>query len=266
MAVAGDGPVSLSWSPASGATSYNVQRALGGGPFAVVASSIPAASYVDEERTNGSTYRYTVSGSNSGGEGPTTAAVSATPPAPTVWSNQDIGAVGAPGSGSQSGNTYTVSGGGADIWDTADAFHFMFRAVSGDATLTARVVSLQAVEVWTKATVMMRDGLAPNARNVALPPSPTDANGYRLQARIATGDVPTTDRTVTGTTPVWLRVVRRGDSFTGFRSSNGSNWTQVGTTKTISMPSSIQLGLAVTSHNTAVAATAVFDNVSVTTP
>jgi regulation of enolase protein 1 (concanavalin A-like superfamily) len=265
-AVPGDGHVNLSWSAASGATSYNLQRATGSGPFAVVASSITATSQMDTDLTNGTNYRYTVSASNSGGEGPVSAIVSATPIAPVVWTSQDIGVVGVPGSGQQNGATFSVSGAG-DVWDTADACHFMYQAVSGDATLTARAVTLQAVEVWSKAAIMMRDGLAPNARNVVMLSSPTNTNAYRFQARTTTGDITSTERSgATGTVPVWLRLVRRGNTFTGYSSSNGTNWSQVGTPRTIAMPSSIQMGLFATSHNTTATATATFDNVSITTP
>jgi len=47
-----------------------------------------------------------------------------------------------------------------------------------------------------------------------------------------------------------------------YQSVNGTTWTQVGSA-TITMASSVQLGLAVTSHNNGVTATATFDNVLV---
>jgi len=97
--------------------------------------------------------------------------------------------------------------------------------------------------------------------------SPTDANAYRFQARLTTGAMTSTERSgSTGTVPVWLRLVRRGNTFTGYRSSNGTSWSVVGTPRTIAMPSSIQMGLVATSHNTTSTATATFDNVSITTP
>src|SRR4051812_8710132 len=35
--------------------------------------------------------------------------------------------------------TYTVAGGGANMWFTNDAFHFVWKKVSGDATLAADI-------------------------------------------------------------------------------------------------------------------------------
>jgi hypothetical protein len=55
--------------------------------------------------------------------------------------------------------------------------------------------------------------------------------------------------------------VRSGNTFTGYRSSNGTAWTQQGTTN-ISMGSTVYVGLALTSHNSSTLGTAVFDNVT----
>ena len=44
---------------------------------------------------------------------------------PSGWSTTDIGAVGATGSASYSSGTFTVTGAGADIWNSADAFRFV---------------------------------------------------------------------------------------------------------------------------------------------
>jgi regulation of enolase protein 1 (concanavalin A-like superfamily) len=260
-AMPGDGTVSLSWSPVSGATRYNVKRAPGTDSLAVVAT--PATtSYLDQALTNGTTYQYTVSTINAAGEGPASSPVSATPVSP--WTGQDIGAVTAAGSSSQTGGTFTVTAAGADIWDSADAFRFVFQRVIGDATLVARVASLQNVDVWTKACVMMRDGLAAGAVNVAVLTSPTATNAYRLQARLATDGATTTEKGDAGTAPIWLRLVRRGNTITGSTSTDGQSWTAVGASKTVGA-GALSVGLAVTSH-AAGPATATFDSVSLTTP
>jgi len=67
------------------------------------------------------------------------------------------------------------------------------------------------------------------------------------------------------TTPAWVRLVRSGSVITTYWSTNGTTWTLVGS-ETISMASTVYVGLAATSHNASSATTAVFDNVSVTTP
>jgi hypothetical protein len=77
----GDGTVALTWNAAGGATSYAVKRGIAsGGPYATVATlgSLPT-SFTDSGLTNGTTYYYVVSGSNSAGTSPNSAEVAATP-------------------------------------------------------------------------------------------------------------------------------------------------------------------------------------------
>jgi regulation of enolase protein 1 (concanavalin A-like superfamily) len=261
-AVPGDGSVSLSWSAVSGATGYIVRRSSAAGSFTVAGSPV-TTSYLDQGLTNGTTYQYVVSTRNGAGEGPGSAPLSATPAA--QWAGQDVGAVTAPGSSSQSGATFTVTATAPDIWGNADAFRFVFQRVTGDATLVARVASVDNADVWTKAGLMMRDGVAAGAINVTVLTTPTTTNGNRLQARLVTDDLSTSERSDPATAPVWLRLVRRGNTITGFASTDGMSWTAVGVSKTIPTANVLSVGLAVTSH-AASSATATFDSVSLTTP
>ncbi|MDB6018174.1 MAG: hypothetical protein JWR19_2663, partial [Pedosphaera sp.] len=61
--------------------------------------------------------------------------------------------------------------------------------------------------------------------------------------------------------PYWVRVVRSGNTFTGYLSPDGVTWTQQGTT-TLTMASSVYIGLCVTSRNNPVTCTATFDSVT----
>lgn len=55
----------LSWTAATGATSYTVQRSLtSGGPYTLVATGLATTSYTDTGLTNTTTYYYTVTASN----------------------------------------------------------------------------------------------------------------------------------------------------------------------------------------------------------
>src|SRR5712671_5536295 len=54
--------------------------------------------------------------------------------------DRDIGAVAVAGSASNNGNgAFTVSGSGADIWGTADEFHYVYFQVTNDVAIVARV-------------------------------------------------------------------------------------------------------------------------------
>ncbi|HEX7901120.1 MAG TPA: LamG-like jellyroll fold domain-containing protein [Planctomycetota bacterium] len=54
------GGTTLNWDAAAGATSYVVQRSIGGGAFVTVASGIAGLSYTDSGLTPGTTYTYVV--------------------------------------------------------------------------------------------------------------------------------------------------------------------------------------------------------------
>lgn len=83
-ATAGNAQVSLTWNASAGATSYTVKRATNsGGPYTNVATAT-TTSYSNTGLTNGTTYYYIVSASNSAGESPNSTQVSATPTAGTV--------------------------------------------------------------------------------------------------------------------------------------------------------------------------------------
>jgi phosphatidylserine/phosphatidylglycerophosphate/cardiolipin synthase-like enzyme/regulation of enolase protein 1 (concanavalin A-like superfamily) len=180
---------------------------------------------------------------------------------PSGWASRDIGSVGIAGSAAESGGTYTLQASGADIWGTADQFHFAYRSLSGDGEIVARVGSLQAGHHWAKAGVMIRESLAAGSRHAMLVVSP--ARGVAFQRRVQTGGISTHTDAGSGTAPVWVRLVRTGSRIDAFRSANGSTWTQVGT-ENISMSSTVQVGLALTSHDNARLGTAAFDNVRIT--
>ena len=83
VATAGDSRAMLSWSASSGATGYMIKRATAsGGPFATVGTA-PVPLFVDTSATNGSTFFYVVSATNSSGESANSAQVSAAPSAAT---------------------------------------------------------------------------------------------------------------------------------------------------------------------------------------
>ena len=47
--------------------------------------------------------------------------------------------------------SFTVVGGGADIWDAEDQFFFAYDEINGDFDVRVRVEALEVVNVWTKA-------------------------------------------------------------------------------------------------------------------
>ncbi len=89
-AAVGNGTVTLSWQAAGGATSYTVSRGTTtGGPYTKVGkvTSPAPTTFTDKGLTNGRTYYYVVTGTNSAGTSPNSAQVSATPIAPPTFTS-----------------------------------------------------------------------------------------------------------------------------------------------------------------------------------
>ncbi|HXI70040.1 MAG TPA: MBG domain-containing protein [Verrucomicrobiae bacterium] len=183
----------------------------------------------------------------------------------SAWTSGDIGPVGVLGGATidDSTGTFTVSGSGPDIWSSNDAFQFVDQPLYGNGQIVARVVSVQNTAPWAKAGVMVRDTESANSINALLFVSPT--NGVSFQGRSITGGSSSTFQTTTGIgTPRWLKLIRSGSSLSAYQSSNGSSWTAVGTTQTITMSTNAWIGLAVGSRTNSVLNTSTFDNVTVT--
>jgi regulation of enolase protein 1 (concanavalin A-like superfamily) len=178
---------------------------------------------------------------------------------PTGWSDGDIGSVGSAGTASFASGTFTVTGDGADIWGTADAFHFAYRTLTGDGSIVARVATLQNVDAWTKAGVMIRGSLQPGSAHGLMLVSV--AKGLAFQRRTTNGGVTTNTAGSLTAAPAWVRLDRSGSTITAYASTDGASWTLVGT-DTINLPATVYVGLAVTSHRAGTPATATFDNVN----
>jgi cellulose 1,4-beta-cellobiosidase len=84
-ATPGNAQVVLNWSAASGATSYNVKRStVNGGPYTTIATGVTSTTFTNTGLSNGTTYYFVVSASNSAGESPNSTQVSATPQPPAA--------------------------------------------------------------------------------------------------------------------------------------------------------------------------------------
>jgi hypothetical protein len=86
-AIVGNGTVTLTWNAAGGATSYTVKRGIAsGGPYSAVATVAGSTtSFKDSGLTNGTTYYFVVTGSNSAGTSPNSAVLAATPLVPPTF-------------------------------------------------------------------------------------------------------------------------------------------------------------------------------------
>jgi regulation of enolase protein 1 (concanavalin A-like superfamily) len=180
-----------------------------------------------------------------------------------TWNSSDVGSPSVAGAFSNSAGTLMVSGAGADIWGSADQFRYGYQTTTGDVEIIARLSTFQASNSWAKAGVMVRQSLSAGSRHASM--FITSQNGYAFQRRLTTSGTSYHTAGSSGAAPGWIRLVREGNLFSAYQSTNGSSWTLVGT-DTISMTGTIYVGLAVTSHTRYSAATATFTNVTIGAP
>ncbi len=186
-----------------------------------------------------------------------TAAYSDILPAP--WTSTNIGTVGLAGSTQITDGNWTVLASGEDIWSDSDNFHFVYQMGNGDVELIARVSSVQSTHNYAKCGVMIRESLDANSTNAFIGITPLKAT---FQRRIATGGSTSSTTNNDYIAPYWVKLTRVGNTFAGYRSADGASWTLVHSV-TITMPTDVYIGVAVTSHDDAVLGTYTLDNVSV---
>ena len=251
----------LTWSSA-GATSYAINFGTTNPPPST-GTSTGTPSYTPGTLASNTTYFWQIIASNSIGStpGPIWSLTTSSSNLPSPWQSQDVGAVGATGSSNFSGGVFTLRGAGADIWGSADAFQFGYQTLTGDGQIVARLATIQNTAPLAKAGVMLRSSVAANSAHVILDVRPT--GDIEFMTRSTAGGSTSWLSGATQTAPVWLKLARAGSAVTGYISTDGATWTQVGTT-TITFPSTIDAGLIVNSHDTSTLNTSTFDSVAVT--
>jgi len=179
---------------------------------------------------------------------------------PGDWRTADIGKVGVRGTAREAAGSWTISGAGEDIFGAADSFHYVWRPWHGDGSITARVVRYQRRDMWTKVGVMVRASTAAGSKfaDVLVTPDKGAEMQWRTQGD---GDTQTTDQ-VRSAAPFWVRLVRAGDTLTGYVSQDGRDWQPRGKA-TVALPAEILIGLCVTSHQNGALTEAVVDSVTV---
>ena len=177
------------------------------------------------------------------------------------WTDQDIGSPGRAGSASINAGTYSVNGGGKGIWGRIDQFNYVYQSSAGDLTITAHVSDQQNTNAWTKSGVMIRETTDPGSAYVLVFITP--GNGVNMQYRASTGANAVQLVGVSGlVAPYWVELVRSEDTFRGFASADGVNWTQLGSIS-VTMTNRVTAGLAVTSHRNTALNKSTFDNVNI---
>ncbi len=257
--------ITLHWSAVAGATGYTIQRSADNSTWTTAGTTDAATqTFTNTGLTKLTEYFYRVVATAGANLGVYPSAIFAATadvnPLPTGWAMADIGSVGGIGSAGVSGGTYTLIGGGADIWNGADAFRYVYQPLVGDGFLIARVATIESTNAWAKIGVMIRESTAAGARNAFMAIS--QANGATFQSRSSTNGSSVSTVTAGLVAPYWVKIARAGNVFTGSVSADGSSWTVIGSVTLSGMSSSALIGFADTAHNNAVLNTSTFDNVT----
>ncbi|MBA2285713.1 MAG: PQQ-binding-like beta-propeller repeat protein [Ktedonobacteraceae bacterium] len=184
---------------------------------------------------------------------------------PREWTCQDVGNPAVVGSQSTHGKTWTVEGGGVNIWwDSRDDLHYIHKPLKNDGGISARVVSQTAKTLYIKSGLMIRQSMAPDAPYYAVFVEPDSGSGIIIvERRTSQGIINNQLSIVPGKTPIYLKIARTGDEFSAYTSEDGRNWRFIdGSKLTIEMSGPLLMGLAVTSKDIAAANTTIFDAVT----
>jgi regulation of enolase protein 1 (concanavalin A-like superfamily) len=259
--------ITFRWDDLPNETGYRIERSTDGENWSTLTNIGPGATqYSDLAVSQFRTFYYRVMGTAGAAIGvyptPLIAATPATNPLPAPWLSSDIGMV--PGRGatsSSSPTTFNMLSIGDNIEGGNDQFRFTYQPITGDGQIIARVSSVENTDGSALAGVMIRESLVQNIRHASIFVSPEDGIQMIYRSAVA-GSATTIAGSTTTKAPVWLRMTRTGSILRGSTSSDGVNWTDVGSV-TISMNATVYVGLAASSYDSAKLGSSAFTNVQV---
>jgi hypothetical protein len=189
--------------------------------------------------------------------------VNVTTGATTALANTMIGSVGQIGAAAASGSSVSITGVGTGIGGTADAVDYAYQALSGDGTIVAHLATSQSGD--SEAGVMIRESLDAGSKQVALTLGQNTVNLAQRGKTGAKAKVAVAKVGKKAVMPDWVKLVRAGNTFTAYDSTDGVHWKKVGAT-TIQMGATVDVGLVGASGTTQGVTNSVFSDVQLTEP
>lgn len=169
----------------------------------------------------------------------------------TFTNQSDVGSVVPPGAATFDAKTgvYSIRSAGANLWGNEDGFHFVWKKVSGDVSLTADVKLADAgpaASPHRKALLMFRQTLDSDAKyaDAAIHGSGETALQYRRNQGDTTQDI-----AFNIGFPQRLRLEKRGDTITLFLSMKGEPLHQSGAAIKLHFDGDFYAGIGVCAHN-----------------
>ncbi len=163
-------------------------------------------------------------------------------------------------------DAWTVTGGGNDIGNTNDCCRFAYTQLTGDFDVYCRASDFTGgSDGWRKGGLMARESLDGTSRNAFIGRTP--ASGQKritFQYRETdAGITPSTTANGFTASHYWLRLIRVGDTFSGYRAPDAGGtpgaWSQMGLSRTVDMSDGVYVGLAVTARNAGQLTSCTFD-------
>ena len=175
--------------------------------------------------------------------------------------NGDIGYVLHPGSvefNSDNG-AYTIAGSGVNMWFTTDAFHFVWKKVSGDVSLAADIKWIgTGGDPHRKACLLIRQNLDPSSAyaDVAFHGNGLTSLQYRGEECAVTREIQ-----ANVTAPTRVKIEKEGDYVFMSVAENNGELHPAGGSFRIKIDEPFYIGLGVCAHDSMVIEKAVFSNV-----
>jgi len=160
--------------------------------------------------------------------------------------------------------TYTVGGSGENIWHTADAFHFVWKKVTGDVGLAADISFVgSGGNEHRKAVLMIRQSLDADSAyaDVAFHGNGLTALQYRDEKDAATHEIETHEIPANTAGPKRLRIEKRGNFVYLFMGDGSKELRYSGASMRVPLQGTYYVGIGVCAHDKDAVEKAVFANV-----
>ncbi|WP_325638103.1 LamG-like jellyroll fold domain-containing protein [Chitinophaga sp.] len=180
----------------------------------------------------------------------------------------DVGAASPPGSSSYNNNVWTVNGGGTEILThSADGFHFVYKEVTGNCSIIAKVETVGTSAPNTRAGLMIRSDLTATSAQrawIAIKPGKRAEAFMHGWTEVRGGSNWEKAERAIPQDAYWVKIERIGDVIVMYYSPDGTSWASEVQGRFAGFTGKAYIGLAVCSMASGVLNTSAFSNVSIT--
>lgn len=171
----------------------------------------------------------------------------------------DIGVAGQNGSFNYDAtdNAYTIETSAFDLGGSADQVFYIYETISGDFDLQARIASIS--NHYAKAGLMVRNSLEPSDSQLSIAIE-RSTGGLQIHRTEELGNTHYLASSLAMAEGHWVRLEKIANTLRSYGSSDGVNWTLVGS-ETMAMDSDFYLGIVAVNSETSTRTTIVVDEV-----